>query len=223
MISDRHLFVNIHSHQFSELPENVFRVVNIIAGLDELPLSGYFSAGIHPWYISGKEASEVNRVLFPLIREARCLAVGECGLDKIRGDFPEIQKAIFLEHIYLSESIKKPLIIHAVKSSGEIVQIYSKNKPVMPWIIHGFNNPGQIALQFLKAGFYLSLGPSFFKRADAAEICRLIPNGRFFLETDDSKTDIESIYWLASACKGMPIEELIRKLKENFKNCFLHG
>lgn len=223
MILNHHIYIDIHSHSFLKVEERVFRLINFIANKDQDVPAGFFSAGIHPWYISGIETMDVKQILLPLIQEERCLAVGECGLDKLRGGSPELQKTIFLEHVQLSEAVKKPLIIHAVKSSGEILQLHSIIKPYMFWIIHGFNNNGHIAMQYLKSGFFLSLSPLFFKRTDATETCRIIPADKFFLETDDSKTDIESLYQQASACMGMPMDALVKIIKENFKNCFLHG
>ena len=60
-----------------------------------------------------------------------CIALGEIGLDKLKGPSMEVQLAVFKEQIALSEKLELPVIIHCVRAWNELVLVkktYSMNK-----------------------------------------------------------------------------------------------
>ena len=146
-----------------------------------------YSVGIHPWN-SADVTSEALERLDKLARLDNVVAIGETGIDTLRGAAIDKQKKLFDRHIELSEALAKPLIIHAVKSFPLIIAASKEHKPSMPWIIHGFRGKPQLAEELLRHGFYLSVGAKF----NPASLS-VIPHDRLLIETDDSMLPISDI------------------------------
>ena len=53
----------------------------------------YFSIGLHPWDSARADAAErVEKELPLLLALPRCLALGECGLDRLKGACMDVQQ-----------------------------------------------------------------------------------------------------------------------------------
>lgn len=156
---------------------------------------GYFySVGIHPWnYLRVTPAS--LRLLRALAAEPQILAIGECGLDTLcnsgraieaaiptsRSEIIQAQTTLLHLHYTLSETLRKPLILHIVKAFPEIIALKKQWQPTQPWIIHGFRGKPQLARQLLAHGFHLSFG----KKHNPASLA-LTPPSRLLHETDQT-------------------------------------
>lgn len=139
-----------------------------------------YSVGIHPW-----EAAEATQELLEDLRaraaEPYIVAVGEGGLDRLRGPSLEVQLPVFEAQARIADELSKPLIIHSVRTIPEILAAHKRLRPSVPWIIHGFRGGQEAARQILaRDGLYISLGSRF--RTDAADV---IPPSRLLRETDD--------------------------------------
>ena len=178
------------------------------------PAEGAISIGLHPWDVNN-DWKERFTVIEELAKAQNVVAIGECGIDKVRSAaIPEIQEEAFRAHIALSESLQKPLIIHCVKAYDTIIALHKETKPRQAWIIHAFRGKPQQATQLTKAGLYLSLGEHFNE-----ESARSIPADRLFIESDDSETPIENIYSSIASARGCSVEELIHTVHENLARC----
>ena len=174
---------NIHCHDRSRYRE---AVINIYPD-EEIIEGAYHSVGIHPWHTSKVDNSTIENLKY-LASHPQIVAIGETGLDTLRGASLDIQTEIFLLHVTLSEQHQKPLIIHCVKAFNEIIALKKRLRPTMPWIIHGFRGKPQLAQQLLDNGFYISLGEKF-----NTETATIIPSNRLLFETDESMLNISSI------------------------------
>lgn len=125
--------------------------------------------------------------------DERIVAIGECGIDLLRGADIKLQQELFMRHASLAERVGKPLIIHCVRAWGELLGAYRCIKPSQPWIVHGFRGGPALARQLLDAGMHISLG-EHFNKATAA----IIPDDRLHIETDCSTLPIgyiaEAVY-----------------------------
>lgn len=135
--------IDIHTHQKNKA-QGVFRLHN------QYPLSADvshpFSAGIHPWYVDEDNWEKQWEALKKTILNENCKAIGECGMDRnISLDF-QMQQYIFKQHIELSETIKKPLIIHCVKAYAEVVALRKQYRPKQQWILHGFRKTNKLPI-----------------------------------------------------------------------------
>ena len=82
---------------------------------------GYFySAGIHPWKLTERNAEEQFELLQQLLVKEQFVAVGEAGLDKLTAAPMELQVRMFEKQVELSEKYRLPLIIHCVKAMDSV-------------------------------------------------------------------------------------------------------
>lgn len=141
--------------------------------------TAWYSVGIHPWSTAEPIGDNEWRELERMARDPRVVAIGEAGLDAVRGGEQALQEAVFRRQAALSEQMGKPLIIHCVRRYGRIMELRRELSPRQRWIIHGFRGKPELARQLVAAGFDISLGPGH-----NPELEKVIPPGHLFHETD---------------------------------------
>jgi len=148
------MLIDLHHH--GELRSDAIN--NIRIGTDSIPVGDYLlSVGIHPWDTVGI-IGNLHASLAEAATDPRVIAIGETGLDSLRGASLAEQQDIFTEHICLSERLQKPLIIHSVHTIHIILHLHRKIRHKMPWAIHGFRGKAEVMAQLHAAGIYTSLG-----------------------------------------------------------------
>lgn len=167
-------FKDIHTHNLDAGDD---AVINLPWGSD-LPKEGYYSIGIHPWDAGAASDDDFDRML-DLAQNDRVVAIGETGLDALRGPSLSEQERVFIKHIKISEKVGKPVIIHAVRTLHDIIRLRNKLRPAQRWILHGFRGKPALARQLLGAGIDISLG-----RIYNPETLAVIPSEHLFQETD---------------------------------------
>ena len=209
-------YVNIHTHFSPE--ENEISILNVLPG-EKIP-SQYFSMGMHPWY-----AYDIERALSEIKSAAEnknCIAIGECGLDKLSSIDFSTQQKVFRSQVKLAQQLNMPLIIHCVKSHNEVISILKEENFTPPVIFHGFNNNFSVAEKIITKGYFLSFGFALSKPdSNAAVVLKKIPPHQFFLETDDKRIKIDLIYMQAANILSMDEEELKSLLHLNFNKVFI--
>lgn len=184
-------FDDIHCHlKDIDLNKDDNRIVNLNY-YDNIPETGYYSIGIHPWKTELMNKADIDRAIDQIkekIKNERIVAIGECGIDKLKGASLNVQSYIFSKQIGLSEKFNLPLIIHNVKATEEIIKIKKELKPKQLWIIHGFRGNKNLAEQILNQGIALSYGENY-----NLEAVRITPDNMLFFETDESKLYIKDI------------------------------
>ncbi len=214
-------YIDIHSHQPYSSGVNI-TLCNLIEH-EDVPQEGYYTVGVHPWYIAADYAAQLL-LLDDKAAHSSVIAIGETGLDKLKGAPPELQQHIFHHHISLSEELKKPLIIHCVKSYEMLLSIHKKVNPKVPWVIHRYSGNSTTAQQLIAKGIFLSFGTALFQHdTKTTETFISLPENFIFLETDDSATPIEVIYRQAALLRKTEIEILKQQLYSNFTTVFGHG
>jgi TatD DNase family protein len=176
----------------------------------------YYSIGIHPWYIDTQAVANELEIITNALQDKNCLALGECGLDKLTTTNFELQKEVFIKQLVLAKKYNKPVIIHCVKAFDELL-IIKKQFPNIVMIIHGFSKSNALAKQLQKHGFYLSFGKHILKHP---EILKDLTIAKIFLETDDAAIRIDTIYDKVSKVLNISKKQLEKQLTENFKNIF---
>ena len=167
------------------------------------------SVGLHPWKVD-----EDWQEAFALIREVAIRpdvwAIGECGLDKARGEALTLQIEAFRAHIALSEELQKPLLVHCVRAFDELLLLRreleaagkKEGREPQSWVIHGFRGKPQQAKQLMTKGMLLSFGHQYNVEtlrwvygcsglSGMSSSARVNP---FFLETDDLHLSVRQIY-----------------------------
>ena len=146
-----------------------------------------YSIGIHPWNTVGTTAEDL-RALYELVLHPQVVAIGETGLDRLRGGELNLQTELFRHHVVLSESIKKPLIIHDVRCIPELIRLRKIMKATQPWIFHGYRGNAEMAKLLCNAGIMVSFGERF-----TPGVPQSVPSDMILVETDISSLPIEEI------------------------------
>jgi len=216
-------FIDIHTH-VAKPAEGIFSIDVLMVHEERSPGSEpgiAYSAGIHPWYLNESNRRMLIEKVAELVTHPSVIMVGEAGFDKLRGPELEIQRMVFEEQAAISESGKKPLVIHCVRAWDELFMEHKKLKPKMPWLVHGFRGSRELAMQLISRGMYISFWFDFILRPESAELVRNLPSDRIFLETDGADVNISDIYNKVSSDLELSLGELKNRIQKNFRNFFV--
>jgi len=217
-------FIDIHTHQATEEIGDLF-IQNIFPYDEMLSLrpGGFFSVGLHPWFINGERNHKVE--LLELEKKAslpEVIAIGECGLDKLANTESQLQLEVFIQQSQIAESVNKPLIIHCVKSYNEIAHLKRRMKPKVPWILHGFTGNDMIVKQLIPLDFYFSVGKILMTdNPTIRESLEKLPLDHLFFETDEWQKPVQDVYAKYAELKGATIESLTEQVMWNFRQVFI--
>ena len=199
------MIIDAHTHSLSA--DNA-----IIAAqpTDFAPQPGrLYSIGIHPW--NTDQATEAHMALLQqCARHPQVVAIGETGLDSLRGASLERQTAIFEQHISLAQQLHMPLIIHCVRTSQQVLALHRQLAITVPCAIHGMRSNHHVAQALLDAGFYLSFGPRFNLRSIQAT-----PLDRLLIETDDSGQSITQVAQAIAPTLSLDTNDLLALAARN--------
>jgi TatD DNase family protein len=215
-------YIDIHVHGGMTAP-GIFILETLMAHEGRYPerIEGAaFTYGIHPWYLNEDNHIEQLKLVEKITPDAEIIAIGEAGFDKLRGPSIELQTDVFERQVIISESLRKPLIIHCVRAWDELLASHKKMKPSMPWMIHGFRGKIRQAEQLLSKGFWISIWFEYSLRPESAALFSSVPKDRFFLETDGADVDIRDIYKKVAGDMSIPVQDLKAKLISNYKKFF---
>lgn len=210
-------FINIHTHQPSNHPKNL-DVLQVQQGLNLSLPSTLFGYGVHPWSSNVEKELQLSN---EVITNKNLIYIGECGLDKLKDADLATQTDIFKQHIFASEDLKKPLLIHCVRAFNELMELHKKLKPNQQWIVHGYTGSPQLAQQLINQGFMLSFGAALLRNnSKANQSLATIPHQKILLETDDTPISIEEIYAAAAKTLQLSIKEIKILIVNNFMQLF---
>lgn len=201
--------LNIHSHNNGE--KRLDTIYNTIYPTLPLDKNYFYSIGIHPWYIPQQIDWENFRQAAEL---PHIIAIGEAGIDKIKGPELSIQENIFKTQAYIAEEVKKPLIIHMVKSQEEIIKLHREINPDQKWIIHGFRGKPEQLNQLIQNNIIISFGEHYNHQA-------LVKLNNILVETDDSNTTLEEVLNKISRDRNEDINELKYKIVKYTQTLFI--
>lgn len=218
-------YIDIHIHG-GKPAEGIFILQTLMAHEEYIPedIEGLsYTCGIHPWFLNENNSQELLRSLHISAAMPLVMAIGEAGFDKLRGPSMELQRRVFEEQIVISESIRKPVIIHCVRAWDELLSVQKKMKPEMPWLIHGFRGNAELAGQLLSKGMYLSFWFDFILRPGSEALIKSLPADRIFLETDGADVDIRTIYEKVANDLNITVDKLKSIILNNFKTFFKYS
>lgn len=197
-------------------------VCSVFAGeaLADPDLPRFASVGVHPWHADAPGTAETVADMHSLLEDPRCIAVGEIGLDRLRGPALQEQERILRAQLDIAERHAMPVILHDVRCTSEFLRI-RKDYSRQLWIMHGFRGSTELARQCLDVGFYLSLGPPLLAVEERGRaLCAVIPLERLFLETDDSDAEVREMYDAVGSWTGLGASALRSQLEQNFIQVF---
>ena len=147
----------------------------------------YAALGVHP-----SETAQLNEENFTwleqAVREEKCVAVGEIGLDYYWEEPEhEIQKQWFSRQLALAAGERLPVVIHSRDAAKDTLDLM---KAECAWenggVIHCFSYTKEIAREYLEKGFYLGIGGvlTFKNGKKLREVVEYAPLTQLVLETD---------------------------------------
>ena len=173
--------------------------------------ANFFSAGLHPWDVSGNDEDSFRK-LEELVANPSVPAVGECGFDTLKGPSHDLQEQAFVRQAEISERFAKPMILHVVRDFDTVIRLRRQLKPSQPWLIHGFRgNPTQMN-QLYTHGILVSFG-----LRHNPESLKTVPSDRLFLETD-GRCSIRQVIELAATVRNESVGTIQNLIIRNNSN-----
>ncbi|MDX1818261.1 MAG: TatD family hydrolase [Marinobacter sp.] len=159
--------------------ERVRRVANAHPGL-------WYCLGIHPWFVEEHSEGDLQRLESQLAsRESACVALGECGLDRLHGSLAE-QLPWFEQQVALAARLELPLIVHSVRTHDEIHGALRRANWSGRALIHGFSGSYEQAAKLVDLGCYIGIGGviTHERARKTRETVARLPADCLVLETD---------------------------------------
>ena len=164
------------SHKTNQLAQKMAKKWNVF----------YPTAGLHP---SEASLNYLNDFLEfkSFVEKNKVYAIGECGLD-YHWDitYKEEQKKLF--RLQCEYAIEKdlPIIVHSRDAAKDTFDIIASYKGKLKGVMHCYSGSKELALEYVKLGFYISLGgPVTFKNAkEPKEVAKAVPLDLLLIETD---------------------------------------
>ena len=148
----------------------------------------FCSVGTHPNNAHEEPDIETDEIV-RLSEHAKCVAIGEAGLDYFY-DYapPEVQATGLRRHIAAARVTGLPLVIHARAADDDMAAILKDEagKGAFPFLLHCFSSGAELARVGVELGGYVSFSGilTFPKSEDIREIARSVPRDRLLVETD---------------------------------------
>lgn len=196
------------------------------------------SFGLHPWWVSGSSATEVEAGLATLAKRlAKADAAGELGLDLTEKHAAslELQSHAFREQLKLAKAAAKPLVLHIVRAHTQAVEILREFSPFPAGgLVHSFSSSRETAKVYLGLGFLLSISGVITKPGfqTLKKTLSWLPAASLVLETDSPDQPPAGVSGLneparlldvaraAGALRGEEPEALLAASAGNLKRLF---
>lgn len=208
---------DVHTHN-PDAPLTAIRSLSLKEYWSRDKHPGYCSVGVHPWDTDNL-TQDWPQILETILSDPQIIAIGETGLDGLRGATPDTQEDIFRTHCQLSEKSGKPMVIHLVKALDRFLKRRKESHGSQPWILHGFRGKPQMLRQLLDTPgnnpLYFSIGDKFNPATVA-----LIPSDRLLIETDESHLPPQEILRRVAEARGESPTELRRIVNDNARHIF---
>jgi len=177
----------------------------------------HFALGIHPWFIDEHQMLDLYS-LEVLIEEEKPVAIGDCGLDYVKGKDRNKQRYFFDEQVALATRFDLPLIIHSVHATEDmtdLIKSYSKSRGV----IHAYSGSLKEAEILMKMSFVFGFShnltnPHAYK---LHEIVKFLPLESILIETDDHNNPDEliNVAERVSRIKKLTVDQVIEQCDQN--------
>ena len=160
----RFLDCHTHSHEVNGLAIRSLTYEEW-SGAVTIGVGQLYSIGFHPWSLPLAErlTDLIDQMRSLLASTPQIVAVGECGIDKVRSNASLAEQRTWLEaQMRLACLLHRPILLHTVRAWSETIEIRrelaQEFDPLPPMVLHGFRAKGEVARMMLSQGFALSFG-----------------------------------------------------------------
>jgi TatD DNase family protein len=150
------------------------------------------AVGVHPQECTRITEKDIT-VLSHLARRPQVVAIGEIGLDFYREYASHEQQIKVLQwQLALADEMQLPVIIHCRQAEKEMLEVLTDwrtrhtSSSRLPGVVHCFNGSFNLAENYLKIGFCISIGAYIGYPSSKAfrEVVKQLPMDRLMIETD---------------------------------------
>ena len=216
------------------------------SGVSDVPRF-YYTVGDHPDEIlkcdpeSAEGVAHIDALKRLTIDDGKvtAVAIGEIGLDYY-GDFKtevdfDNQKRWFKREIELARELNLPIVVHSREACFDTLDYIKKYAKGLSGIIHCFAYEKEIALEYVRLGFYIGIGGVLtFKNArKTKEVVAAIGLENIVAETDspwlsptphrgerNNSSYIKYVIDEIASIKNMSIDIVAEKLYDNAKKVY---
>ncbi|HIE78342.1 MAG TPA: TatD family deoxyribonuclease [Candidatus Thioglobus sp.] len=188
----------------------------------EVSKFSHYSYGIHPWYLDDHNVNDLD-LLERYIKSNSPIAIGECGLDYKNSGNQQKQQTFFELQLELAQKYRLPVIIHAVRSTEEVI-LTLKRFPNITGEIHGFSGSYSQAKTLISMGFLLGFGMQLISSSSTKlrSLLMSLPIESILIETDDhyNPNDIHLVAKTISELRCLPVEKITEQCDNNAISLF---
>ena len=230
------LIKEVHENGVSYIVNAASDIKSSIDGINlsrEFPFF-YAAVGVHPHEVQNMSEDDIQ-ILRNYSKNEKVVAIGEIGLDFYYDFSPrDLQKKWFIRQLELAKELNMPVIIHSREAAADCFNII-KESGVKKGVIHSYSGSAQMALDYIKLGFYIGVGGivTFKNAKKSVETVSKIPLGKILIETDSpylapepvrgSRNNSQNLKYICekiAQIKQMTPEEVACTTAENSKNLF---
>lgn len=177
-----------------------------------------YCLGIHPWFVAGHTRDDLDALQEMLnSRPAGCVALGECGLDRLHGSLEE-QLPMFEAQVAIAARTGFPLVIHSVRTHDEVGVVLKRAGFAQPVLVHGFAGSFQQASKLVDLGCYLGIGGviTYDRARKTRDTVSRLPLDALVLETDAPDMPPAGVEKGANSPENLPqiLQELVSLRRE---------
>lgn len=193
MSNERHLShrelldCHTHSHEVSGLAIRSLTYEEWSGGVT-VGEGQLYSLGLHPWSLplAERQTDLIDQMRSLLASTPQIVAVGECGIDKVRSNASLSEQRAWLEaQMRLACQLHRPILLHTVRAWSETIEVRrelaQEFDQLPPMALHGFRARGEVAQMMLSQGFALSFGRHY----DPAALRLAYEANALLVETDE--------------------------------------
>lgn len=196
----------------------------------------YAVVGVHPH--SAKEVDDSTlEILKSFASRDKVVAIGEIGLDFHYDNSPrDVQRKWFRKQLELAKEVDLPVVIHSRDATQETFDIIKEAQDgKLRGVLHCYSDSVEIALEYIKLGFYISLGgPVTFNNAKVPkEVAKAVPLDKLLIETDSpyltptpnrgKRNEPAYVRFVAAEIaelRGISFDDLVKATNKNTKELF---
>ena len=172
----------------------------------------YYSVGYHPWLNLEALTDDDFALLERCASHPQVLAIGETGMDTLRGSDLAVQREVFVRHLKLAADLHKPVVVHCVRTAQHILSArQNEGFSTLPLVVHGMRGNEHVAHTWLvEAECYLSYGARFNPKA-----IEVTPLNRLLIETDEADETIQEVAAQVANVLHLTAEQVLDLVAEN--------
>lgn len=192
----------------------------------------WFTAGFHPENLEDMPEDYLDGIK-EYLKNEKCVAIGEIGLD-YHWDIPrDLQKRMFEEQLRLAAELDVPVVIHDREAHGDTMELIRRYRP--KGLMHCFSGSVELMREVIKLGMSISLGGvvTFKNARHSVECAAEVPLDRLLLETDapymapvpfrGKRNDSRKIIYTAekiAEIRGMTADEILDITADNARRLY---